>query len=108
MFVVALFYGYFTQLVRTEKALREEAQRLQEQAEQRNQEKIELFDIICHEVRSPLTLISGFAQTMKNKVLGGINEAQEQALSKIRLQSDNLLNVTNTILDAAKIEAGVV
>jgi signal transduction histidine kinase len=99
LFVVALFYGYFAQLVRAHKALKQEA-------EQKNEGKQEVLDIVSHEFRTPLNLISGYAQALKSKTLGDITEEQEQALAKILRQSDNLLYLVNGILDLARIEAG--
>lgn len=99
LFVVSLFYGYFTQFIRTEKALREEA-------EQRSRGKTEILDVVSHEFRTPLNLISGYAQALKSNVLGETTHEQEEALAKILRQSDNLLYMINGILDLARIEAG--
>jgi signal transduction histidine kinase len=99
LFVVSLFYGYFAQLIRVQRALKQEA-------EQRNQGKKEVLDVVSHEFRTPLNLISGYAQALRSKALGGITDEQEQALSKILQQSDNLLSLVNSVLDLTQIEAG--
>jgi signal transduction histidine kinase len=99
LFIVALFYGYFTQLIRAEKASKEES-------EQKNRGKKEVLDIVSHEFRTPLNLIGGYAQVLKYKTLGDINPEQEQALGKILRQSEILLHMVNSILDLARIEAG--
>src|SRR4029077_1077424 len=99
LFVVSLFYGYFAQLIRVQKTLKEEA-------EQKNQGKKEVLDIVSHEFRTPLNLISGYAQALKSDTLGEVTEEQKQALAKIIRQSDNLLYLVNIILDLTRIEAG--
>jgi signal transduction histidine kinase len=99
LFVVSLFYGYFAQLIRVQKALKEEA-------EQRNKGKKEVLDIVSHEFRTPLNLISGYAQALKSRTLGDVSQEQEQALAKIIRQSDNLLHLVGSILDLTRIEAG--
>jgi signal transduction histidine kinase len=99
LFVVSLFYGYFAQLIRAQRALKEEA-------EQKSRGKKEVLDIVSHEFRTPLNLISGYAQVLKSKTLGEVTEEQEQALAKILRQSDNLLHLVNSILDLTRIEAG--
>jgi signal transduction histidine kinase len=99
LFVVSLFYGYFAQLIRVQKALKEEA-------EQRNKGKKEVLDIVSHEFRTPLNLISGYAQALKSRTLGDVSHEQEQALAKIMRQSDNLLHLVSSILDLTRIEAG--
>jgi signal transduction histidine kinase len=99
LFIVSLFYGYFTQLVRAEKVLKEEA-------EQRSRGKKDALDIVSHEFRTPLNLISGYAQALKNKTLGDVTQEQEQALAKILRQADILVYMVDSILDLARIEAG--
>jgi signal transduction histidine kinase len=99
LFVVALFYGYFARLIRAHKALIEEAK-------QKNEGKKEVLDIVSHEFRTPLNLISGYAQALKSKTLGDISEEQGQALARIMRQSDNLLYLVNGILDLTRLEAG--
>jgi signal transduction histidine kinase len=99
LLIISLFYGYFTQLARAEKALKLEA-------EQRSRGKKEALDIVSHELRTPLNLIGGFAQALKDRVLGEITSEQEQALGKILRQSDILLQMVNSILDLARCEAG--
>ena len=99
LFVVSLFYGYFAQLIRAQRALKEEA-------EQKSQGKKEVLDIVSHEFRTPLNLISGYAQALKSKTLGEVTEEQEKALAKILRQSDNLLHLVNGMLDLTRIETG--
>jgi signal transduction histidine kinase len=99
LFVVSLFYGYFAQLIRVQRVLKQEA-------DQRNQGKKEVLDIVSHEFRTPLNLISGYAQALRSKTLGSITGEQDQALGKILQQSDNLLCLINSVLDLTQIEAG--
>ena len=97
LFVVSLFYGYFIQLVRTQKVLRE-------QAEQKNRGKAELLNVLSHELKTPLTVITSFTQALKGEVLGSVTVDQNAALGKILQQSNTLLEIMNAILDTASIE----
>jgi len=54
------------------------------------------------------SVISGYAQALKSKILGDVTPEQEEALAKILRQSDNLLYILNGILGLARIEAGEV
>ena len=99
LFVVSLFYGYFTQFIRTEKGQRA-------QAELTSRARKEAVDIVSHELRTPLNLIGGYAQVLKDRTFGEINGQQEGALNKILHQSENLLSTINSVLDMARIEAG--
>jgi len=99
LFVVAFFYGYFTQFIRTEKTLREDA-------EKRMQGKKEMIAVVSHEFRTPLNVIGGYAQALKGQALGEVTEDQEQALGKILTQTENLIHLVNSVLDITRIEAG--
>lgn len=99
LFVITLYYGYFTQLVRAEKRLREES-------EQRGRGKREALDILSHEFRTPLNLIGGYAEALLASTFGNLNLEQQQACVKIRRQSDNLLSIINSIMHLARVEAG--
>jgi len=99
LFVVSLFYGYFTQFIRMERGQRE-------QAELTSRARKEAVDIVSHELRTPLNLIGGYAQVLKDGTFGEINAQQEGALNKILHQSENLLSTINSVLDMARIEAG--
>src|SRR5262245_33525222 len=101
LFVVGFFYGHFSQLVRIQRNLRE-------QAEQRNQAKTELLNILSHELKTPLTVIASYAQALKGSALGEINRDQENALSKILRQTGNLETIVNVILESASVETGTV
>ncbi len=100
LFIVALFCGYFAQLVRAEKGLVEEAV-------QRNQGRKEALDLISHEFRTPLNLIGGYAQALNSRHFGDLSTEQEDAVGKILRQSDHLSYMVNSILDLARVEAGV-
>lgn len=99
LFVVSLFYGFFAQLIRVERGLKQ-------QAEQEMQVKMELLGLISHELRTPLTLINGFAQALKSGALGAINEEQNRSLGEMIKQSDNLLSGISAIMEVSRIDAG--
>jgi signal transduction histidine kinase len=99
LFVVAFYYGYFTQFIQTEKALKEEA-------EKKIQGKKEMLDIIAHEFRTPLNVIGGYAQAFKGKVLGDVTEDQNNALNKMLMQTENLQHLVNSVLEITRVEAG--
>jgi signal transduction histidine kinase len=101
LLVVGLFYGHFFQLVRTQRILTE-------RSEQRSQAKTELLNILSHELRTPLTVIASYTQALKSSALGEINHDQEQALTKILRQTENLETIVNVILESASVETGAV
>lgn len=101
LFIVGLFYGHFSQLVRTQRVLKE-------RAEHRSQGKAELLNILSHELKTPLTVIASYTQALKGAALGEVNPAQEEALSKVLRQTENLVNIVDVILASASVETGAV
>lgn len=99
LFVVSLFYGYFTQFIRSERARRQEE-------ELRNRGRKEILNIVSHEFRTPLNVISGYAQAIKEKTWGEVTPGQDNALDTIMRQSDHLVEIVSAILDITRIETG--
>jgi signal transduction histidine kinase len=99
LFVVSLYYGYFTQFIRMEKAyVREE--------EIRNRSRKEILNIVSHEFRTPLNVIAGYAQALREKTWGDITTEQRDVLAKILQESENLTGIVGEVLDVTRIEAG--
>lgn len=73
-----------------------------EQLRDLDEMKSRFFTNIAHEFRTPLTIISGMANQIKE------NPAQwlEKGIKMISRNSDSLLNLVNQILDLRKLEAG--
>jgi signal transduction histidine kinase len=99
LFVVSLYYGYFTQFIRTEKAfVREE--------EIRNRGRKEILNIVSHEFRTPLNIIAGYAQALREQTWGSVTAEQRDVLGKILQESEILTAVVGEVLDVTRIEAG--
>jgi len=64
--------------------------------------KSRFFTNISHEFRTPLTVISGMADQIKENPLGWA----EKGTSMIKRNSANLLKLVNQILDLRKLESG--
>jgi len=75
-----------------------------EKAESANKSKDMFLANMSHELRTPLNAITGFSQIlmMKKDTPDGVKKYVE----KINIAGNNLLDLVNTILDFAKLEAG--
>jgi len=70
------------------------------------QGKREMIAVVSHEFRTPLNVIGGYAQALKNKTLGEVNEEQEKALGNILAQTENLIHLVSSVLDITRVDAG--
>ena len=65
--------------------------------------KLDFFVSVSHDLRTPLTLISGpLDQVLK----GSLNEEQKRSLTSVRKNVDILMRLVGNILDFRKIESG--
>jgi len=77
---------------------------LAQKAENANRSKDSFLASMSHELRTPLNAIIGFSQILKMR--SEIPQNLRPYIEKIGIAGNNLLNLVNTILDFAKIEAG--
>ncbi len=75
-----------------------------DKAEHANKSKDMFLSNMSHELRTPLNAITGFSQIIMMKK--DTPETIKNYISKINIAGKNLLDLVNTILDFAKLEAG--
>ena len=74
--------------------------------EKANQAKSEFLALMSHELRTPLNAIIGFADILKDEILGPHSISQYQDYSKdISEAGNHLLKLINDILDISKIDS---
>jgi PAS domain S-box-containing protein len=84
----------------------EELRKAKADAEQANHAKSAFLANMSHELRTPLNAIIGFTRIVRRKGEGLLPEKQTENLDKVLASAENLLDLINTVLDIAKIEAG--
>lgn len=70
-----------------------------------NQLQREIIANVSHDFRTPLTMIKGYAETIKD-LTGDNKEIREQQLDIIIEESDRLNRMANDILDLSKLQSG--
>jgi K+-sensing histidine kinase KdpD/tetratricopeptide (TPR) repeat protein len=83
-----------------------EAQEARASAEHANQAKSSFLATMSHELRTPLNAIIGFTRIVRRKSEEALPDKQKENLDKVLTSAEHLLNLINTVLDIAKIEAG--
>lgn len=91
-----------TEDLANKKLIEEQATALQKTNDLKNQ----LFINVSHELRTPLTLIGGPVELLLQKK--NIDANDRQQLQMVKRNSDELLQLTNQILDLTKSEFGAV
>lgn len=74
-------------------------------AEQAMNSKVELLAMLSHDIRGPLSAISGVAHLLERS---GLSQEQQKWTRMLRASSDNMLALVTNLLDLGKIEAGAV
>jgi signal transduction histidine kinase len=62
--------------------------------------------MIVHDLRSPMNVIQGFVELIRNKVVGEINEEQEELLDIVKENVKKVLALVDNFLVASKLEVG--
>lgn len=75
-----------------------------EEANRANQAKTEFFSNMSHDIRTPMSAITGFSRLAMEEMDN--REHLEEYLEKITSAGDHLLNLINDILDMSRIESG--
>jgi signal transduction histidine kinase len=82
-------------------------QQAKEVAETASRAKSEFLANMSHELRTPLNAILGFAEIIRDKLLGPIGDHRYSDYAEdIHSSGTHLLRIINDILDLSKVEAG--
>lgn len=68
--------------------------------------KAEFVSIATHELKNPITVISGYSELIEEGVYGPVPPEQRVALQAIREQTQVVSRLINQLLDVSRLEAG--
>lgn len=100
--VATAFNTMVEEVERTLKSL----QRGNEELRLASQYKDDFLSMVTHEIKTPLTAISGFARMLERGRNGPLNDEQRQSVAKILSNTTRLLEMVNDLLDSTIIRQG--
>lgn len=109
LFVVALFYGYFAQIGRAEKFMKQEAERrifIAKQVAETERLKFEFLANTTHELRTPITAIMGYGELLIDGSFGPLMQDQMKAVGRLVESARGLFSLVEQILDYPKLQRG--
>jgi signal transduction histidine kinase len=68
--------------------------------------KADFMSVATHELKTPINVISGYAELIQEGVYGNVSPEQRDALKSIQEQSRMLTQLVNQLLDISRLEAG--
>lgn len=68
--------------------------------------KAEFVSIATHELKTPINVISGYAELLQERVYGDLTDRQDEALAAVRDQTRVVGGLVNQLLDISRLEAG--
>lgn len=81
---------------------------LEGKVEERTQELREFVSMVAHDLRSPLTVIRGYAEILQEEQAPSPNPRQERALETISTNIEHMLQMTEELLDLSRLQSGTV
>jgi len=71
-----------------------------------DREKDVFMNMAAHELRTPMTIIRGYADILLDGGSGGINSGQKKLIENINKSCESLIALVNDLLDLSRIDAG--
>jgi PAS domain S-box-containing protein len=90
-------------LEKSEKQLRDQYEQLQKLSSLKD----DFLTMITHELKTPLVPIKGYVDILVSEKLGTLNPEQQKRLEIIRSSTNSLLKLISDLLDAQKLELGL-
>ncbi|NOY52971.1 MAG: hypothetical protein GXP58_05040 [Deltaproteobacteria bacterium] len=71
-----------------------------------DRKKTSCLAVATHEMRTPLTIISGYMRMLMDESFGPLNEKQIHLIQESRNNCERLLDLVNSMLDRCRLESG--
>lgn len=108
IFIAFFVYGVYRETrgrIRVEKLL-EEITDVNERLRIMEQQKTEFISIASHQLRSPLTLIKGYASMILENTFGAVSDEARKAIEMLYASSERIVDLINELLTVSRLEEG--
>lgn len=79
---------------------------MQTQLKELDRQKSEFISVAAHELRNPISVLTGYASMMRGGQLGEIPESLKKPVEVVHRESEHLLKLVEVFLDLAKLDSG--
>ena len=63
---------------------------------------------LAHDIRSPLGSIEAYSELLSDGLFGPVTDKQREAIARIRMSGRHLLSLLDSVMDMARLNAGIV
>jgi signal transduction histidine kinase len=81
---------------------------LEDKVEERTQELREFVSMVAHDLRAPLTVISGYTEILQEEQEPAPTQRQQRALDTISANVEHMLQMTEGLLEISRLQSGAV
>jgi signal transduction histidine kinase len=81
---------------------------LEDKVEERTQELREFVSMVAHDLRAPLTVISGYTEILQEEQEPPPTQRQQRALDTISANVEHMLQMTEGLLEISRLQSGAV
>lgn len=109
LFISILLYKSFNKEVHHREELQVMTNKLEnanEQLKKLDRAKSEFISIASHQLRTPLTSIKGYVSLIMEETYGKIDKKIKEALSKVYVSNERLIQLVDNLLNISRIESG--
>jgi signal transduction histidine kinase len=96
--------GVFVELYQQQRSIRD----LLAQAQESSRAKSEFLNMAAHELRTPLAVLVGYLSMLSDGTFGELTKDWQRVLQILTQKGDELNRIVDSLLTAARIEAGTV
>lgn len=81
---------------------------LEAKVEERTRDLREFVAMVAHDLRSPLTVIRGYAEVLEEELPDAASQRQLRAVETITNNTDHMIDLTDDLLEVSRLRAGTI